>query len=195
MNRRMNGLLATLIVAGLGTGLGTGACVKAPDIVLTDQKTAFEAQAAGEFRALENDLHQQNIAPKGEDITREAIEASNPESGRSTLGEVAQLYSEVQTDAAWIEQMLVVGCIGEGNDALLAGRADACEREVDSARLTRVVERANLHRRQLWQMMSQRAEKASPADIRKGWREVHLQRVVCGAMVQDDAGEWEKKPC
>ena len=173
----------------------SGACVKAPNIVLTDQKTAFERQAAGEFRALENDLHQANIAPKGEDITREAIEANNPESSASTLGEVAQLFSAVQTDADWIDQMLVVGCLGEARDGLLQARSDDCERELDDARLTRVVARANLHRRQLWQIMHKRDAQASEQAIRDSWRAVHLQRVICGAAVQNADGNWEKKAC
>ena len=189
--RSARGNLAFLAVA-LGV---CSACVKAPDIVLTDQKTAFERQAAGDFRALENDLHQVNIAPKGEDITREAIEASNPESGESTLGEVAQLYSVAQTDADWIDRMLVLGCIGEASDGLLQARVEACKRDLDSARLARVVERANLHRRQLWQIIARQEKAASPEDIRKSWRAVHLQRVVCGALVESDGGAWEKKAC
>lgn len=188
-----NFLLSLAALFGLASS--APACVKAPDIVLTDQKTAFERQAAGEFRALENDVHRASIAPKGEDITREAIEANNPESGDSTLGEAAQLYSAVQTDADWIDRMLVAGCLGEARDALLTARSESCEREPDSARLTRVVERANLHRRQLWQAMQKRDPQAKSDVIRANWREVHLQRVICGASIEESGGTWGKKEC
>lgn len=185
-------LAAALACAWLGLGAG---CVKAPDIVLTDQKTALEQQAAGEFRALENDLHQAGIQPKGEDITREALEAKNPELGQSSLGDVVQLYSEVRTDAAWIDQLLVARCVGEALDGLLQHRPDECTEEVDLAQLTRVVERMNLHRRQLWRAIQARQPSASELEVRTAWRRNHLERVVCDGLVQVDEETWEAKKC
>ena len=184
----------TALLTPIACALATG-CVKAPDIVLTDQRTAFEQQAAGEFRALENDLHSASIAPKGEDLTLEAMEAQHAESGSSSLGEVAQLYSAVQTDADWIDEMLVAGCLGEARDGLLQQRGDSCKRAVDTGRLTRVVERANLHRRQLWQVMHKRAPEMDERRVRASWRQRHLRRVVCDALVQSAEGAWEKKSC
>lgn len=174
-------------------------CVKAPDIILTDQRTALEQQAAGEFHALENDLTQAGIAPKGEDFSRESLEAANPDASTSTLGEVAQLYSAVQADSEWIDQLLVAGCVGEALDGLLQQTPDRCEQAVDTGQVTRVVERSNLHRRQLWRAIQQREPKDSPnhseAQVRAVWREIHLQRVVCDAWIQKDADTWEQKKC
>jgi hypothetical protein len=175
-------------------GLSAG-CVKAPDIVLTDQKTALEQQAAGDFRALENDLHQAGIAPKGEDITRETLEAKNPDPGTSSLGNVVALYSEVRTDAEWMDQLLVASCVGEALDGLLRHTPATCKEDVDLAQLTRVVERLNLHRRQLWRAIGERHPDKSEAEIRTVWRGFHLERVVCGALVQVDEKTWENKKC
>lgn len=183
--------LATL----LWITLAASGCVKAPDVVLTDQRTALEQQAAGEYRALENDLHQEGIAPKGEDITREALEAKNPDMARSTLGEVVQLYSAVQTDSEWVDQLLVAGCIGEAKDGLLQQLPDTCSERVDTGQLARVVERANLHRRQLWRLIRKRQPDASEDEVREKWRANHLEQVVCGATVQKGDDAWEKKEC
>lgn len=176
------------------TGLAAG-CVKAPDIVLTDQKTALEQQAAGDFRALENDLHQAGIAPKGEDIPRATLEAENPDPGSSSLGSVVALYSEVRTDAEWMDQLLVASCVGEALDGLLAHKADWCKQDVDLAQLTRVVERLNLHRRQLWRAIGERHRDKSETEIRTVWRGIHLERVVCGGLIQVDEKTWENKKC
>lgn len=173
----------------------TAGCVKAPDIVLTDQKTALEQQAAGDFRAIENDLHQAGIAPKGEDIPRAALEAKNPDPGTSSLGNVVALYSEVRTDAEWMDQLLVASCVGEALDGLLRHTADKCKEDVDLAQLTRVVERLNLHRRQLWRAIGERHPDKPEAEIRKVWRGIHLERVVCGGLIQVDENTWENKKC
>lgn len=189
--------VAPAVAAGLvwaWAGLAAG-CVKAPDIVLTDQKTALEQQAAGDFRALENDLHQAGIAPKGEDITRAALEAKNPDPGSSSLGDVVALYSEVRTDAEWMDQLLVASCVGEALDGLLKHTADTCKEDVDLALLTRVVERLNLHRRQLWRAIGERHAGKSESEIRTVWRGIHLERVVCGGLVQVDEKTWENKKC
>lgn len=170
-------------------------CVKAPDIILTDQKTALEQQAAGEFHPLENDLTQAGIAPKGEDFPPETLEAGNPDSSKSMLGEVAQLYSAVQSDSEQIDQLLVAGCVGEALDGLLQQTPARCKQEVDTGQVTRVVERSNLHRRQLWRMLHQREPEASEERVRAVWRQNHLMRVVCGAWIQVDEQTWEQKEC
>jgi hypothetical protein len=185
-------LAAGLVCAWAGLAAG---CVKAPDIVLTDQKTALEQQAAGDFRALENDLHQAGITPKGEDITREELEARNPDPGKSSLGNVVELYSEVRTDAEWIDQLLVAGCVGEALDGLLRHTPEKCTDDADLAQLTRVVERMNLHRRQLWRAIREQKPDKAEDEIRTVWRRIHLERVVCDGLVQVDENTWESKEC
>ncbi len=177
------------------TLLAAAGCIKVPDVVLTDQKTALEQQAAGEFHALENDLEQAGVTPKGDDITREALEAKNPDASKSSLGEVVQLYSDVRTDREWIDQLLVAGCVGEAKSALLVQTPDNCTETVETGLLTRVVERSNQHRRQLWRMVRERNPDKSEEKVRTTWRAIHLERVVCDGQIETDAGDWERKEC
>jgi hypothetical protein len=170
-------------------------CITAPDVVLLDQRTALEMQAAGEYRALENDLLQAGISPKAEDITREQLEAGHADLAESSLGEVVRIYSAVQTDAAWIDEMLVAGCIGEGLTGLLVQTPEGCTQDVDTGQMAKVVGRANLHRRQIWQVIGKQRPKATEEQIRSAWREVHLKRVVCQGRIEVAEGSWEKKKC
>src|SRR5262245_18961064 len=52
------------------------ACVKAPDLVILDRKTALEQQAAGNFRGLEEELEQAGIVPGPVPLTRGQLEAA-----------------------------------------------------------------------------------------------------------------------
>jgi hypothetical protein len=61
--------------------------------------------------------------------------------------------------------------------------------------VTRLVERVNRDRRQLWQWLADREKKRSPAEIQKAWREVHVSGVICGGQLQKDDGTWEVKRC
>jgi hypothetical protein len=175
--------------------LAVQGCITAPDVVLLDQRTALEMQAAGEYRALENDLQQAGISPKAENITREQLEAGHADLAESSLGEVVRIYSAVQTDAAWIDEMLVAGCIGEGLDGLLTQTPEGCTQDVDTGQMARIVGRANLHRRQIWQVIGKQRPKATEDQIRSAWREVHLKRVVCQGRIEVAEGAWEKKKC
>jgi len=183
--------LAALVVSATGAA----GCIAAPDIVLLDQRTALEMQAAGEYRALENDLQQSGISPKAEDITREQLEAGHADLAESSLGEVVRIYSVVRTDAAWIDEMLVAGCIGEGLDGLLEQTPGECNLDVDTGQMARIVGRANLHRRQIWQVIGKQRPSATEEQIRSTWRELHLKRVVCQGRVETAEGVWEKKKC
>lgn len=181
--------------AWLLAALAAGGCITAPDVVLLDHKTALEQQAAGEFHRLENRLLQEGIQPKAEDIPGEKLEKTGAGDGEGALGEVARLYSAVQTDADLIDDMLAARCIGEGKDGLLQPTPDACRREVDTAELARVVGRENMHRRQIWRVIAKKRPGAAEDVIRQEWRRVHLERVVCGGWIETDAGKWEAKPC
>jgi len=179
----------TLLLVALSS-----ACIK-PTVVLIDSKTALEQQAASEFKALENDLEQAGIQPKAEGITRAQLEEKQVDLGKSTLGEIAQLYSAVQTEAEGIDQMLVAHCIGEAKDGVLKHTPEQCQDKVDKAEVNRAVERANLHRRQLWQVVAKHQPGASEEKTRLTWRTHHLKRVVCGGLIQQEDGKWEEKKC
>ncbi len=180
----------TLLLVALCTGCSLGASV-----VMIDSKTALEQQAASEFKALENDLEQAGIQPKAEAITRGQLEEKQVDMGKSTLGEIAQLYSSVLTESEWIDQMLSAHCIGEAKDGVLKHTPEQCKDKVDKAEVNRAVERANLHRRQLWQVVAKNQAGASDDKIRATWRTHHLKRVVCGGLIQQDDGKWEEKKC
>jgi hypothetical protein len=183
-----------LVLLGLALTTAAG-CIKAPNVVLLDHKTALEQQAAGEFRAIENDLLQAGISPKGEDIARSQLEAEGSDLAESTLGEMVRIYSAVQTDAEWIDKMLVAGCVGEGLDGLLQQTPDHCTQDVETGSMARILGRTNLHRRQIWRVIQKRESGASEDEVRDVWRGIHLKRVVCGGLIQRDENTWEKKKC
>jgi len=169
-----------------------GGCVKAPNISVVDSKTALERQAAGDYEPLENELANEGISPRPEVIPREQLTSSDDD---EALGEVAQLYASAETDADWVDQMLVEGCIGEANTGLLEPTPEQCDIRVDEAERVRILGRANLHRRQVWRYLAEQRPKASPEQIRQTWRKLYLEQVVCDGLVQSDDGAWSKKSC
>ena len=170
-------------------------CVKAPNVSVVDSKTALERQAAGEYRALENDLEQAGLTPSGEPIPREDLIPTSGEAGNAALGEVAQLYAKVESDSETIDRLLRAKCVGEATNGFLEPRPAECTRTIDTAEMTRVLGRENLHRRQIWQLIASETQSGSLAAVRTRWRAVHLERVVCGGLVQDKAKIWKPKSC
>ena len=174
--------------------LGGFACVRPPNIVVTGQKTALENQAAGEFHVLENDLHQAGVSPRAESIPREQL-VSQQQRGSQVHGELAQLYAKAQQDADWIDRMLTAQCIGEALTSLLKHTPENCGERINATEMTRIIGRANLHRRQLWRLVQRRRPQVTESQIRSQWRHWHLQQVVCGGWVEQSDGVWNKKTC
>lgn len=172
-----------------------GGCIAAPNVVMVDKKTALEKQAAGEFRALENDLQQAGISPKPEAMTRGQLEEQRADLRESSLGEIVRLYSAVQSDAEVVDGHLITGCIGEAKDGLLKATPDECNADVNPDEMTSLIERTNRHRKQMWRMIREKNPKASLDKVRSTWRKRHLQRIVCDGLYQTDAGFWEAKQC
>ena len=173
--------------------LSIGACVKAPNVAVVDSKTALEKQAAGEYPALENDLEQAGLAPRPEPFPREELVAGRNRSGGGALGEVAELYAKAESDADKIDALLVKKCVGEATSGFLEARPADCTAAVDTAEMTRLLGRSNLHRRQVWQMIA--TERATDIEkARRAWRPIHLEQVVCGGLIQTDDG-WKPKAC
>jgi hypothetical protein len=183
----MTGRLAALLGGALWLALASG-CISAPDVVLVDHKTALELQASGRHPRLEAELERAGIQPKVEDIPAAALPP-----GR--LGAVARLVSAERSDAERIDGLLRAHCIGEGLDGLLRRTPEHCSGEVEPAQVTRAVERANLHRRQVWRFLQQQVPDADPQQVRRAWIERHRQRVVCGGWIEVAAGRWEAKKC
>jgi uncharacterized protein YdbL (DUF1318 family) len=165
-----------------------------PNVVVVDQKTALERQAAGAYPQLENDLDQAGISPAPEPFTREELASGRERTGSAALGELAELYVKVASDAAAIDQLLLQHCIGEALSGLLEPRPSECIGSADTAELTRLVGRENLHRRQLWQLMAKERQ-VSVERVQEAWRGLHREQVVCGGLVETSESAWGPKPC
>jgi hypothetical protein len=169
------------------------ACV-APNVVVVDQKTALEQQAAGGYPALENDLEQAGMAPAPEPFTREELAGGRQRGGSAALGEIAELYAKSETDAEAIDRLLMQRCIGEAVSGLLEPRPSECVGTTDATEMARLLGRENLHRRQLWQLMASE-RKVGVERVQPVWRELHLEQVVCGGLVETGGGSWGPKSC
>lgn len=170
--------------------LGLGGCIKAPDLVIVDRATALERQAGGSYRQLQADLDRAAVAPWPVPLTRAQIEAS----GAST--EPLALSDEPDhSDDAQVDDLLQRRCIGEANDGTLVETRASCGGRVDETEVIGLLERANRERWQVWRYLQARQPKASLSEVRRVWRGVHLQAVVCGAEVQRPDGGWEAKKC
>ena len=190
---------AALFGLALLVWLGLPGCISAPNVVLVDQKTALEQQAAGEFRHLELELERAGTPAKPEDIPGDKLETNSKEAGEGRLGELARLVSTELGDSQRIDQLLAAHCVGEALNGSLQQTPELCRLDVDGGQVTRLLERTNLHRRQLWSLLSSQNPGTTETQAREAWRKRHLQRVICGGLIQvgDGAGEpaWEGKKC
>ncbi|HTV20092.1 MAG TPA: DUF1318 domain-containing protein [Polyangiaceae bacterium] len=168
-------------------------CV-APNVVVVDQKTALEEQAAGGYPALENDLEQAGMTPAPEPFAREELAGKREQGGGSALGELAELYVKSESDADAIDRLLLQRCIGEARTGLLEPRPSDCVGAADATEMARLLGRENLHRRQLWQLLANERQ-VSTERVQPVWREHHLEQVVCGGLVEAAEGRWEPKSC
>ncbi|HEU4581780.1 MAG TPA: hypothetical protein VFS67_26170 [Polyangiaceae bacterium] len=180
--------IAVVLIAWLLSG-----CV-APSVVVVDQKTALERQAAGEYPTLENDAEQAALSPAPEPFTREELAPGRERQGGGALGELAELYARHESDAEVIDRLLLQRCIGEATSGLLVARPADCIGAADATELVRVIGRENQHRRQLWQLLASE-RKADVDRTRRVWRELHLEQVVCGGLVESARERWEPKSC
>jgi hypothetical protein len=169
------------------------ACV-APNVVVVDQKTALEQQAAGGYPALENELEQAGMASAPEPFAREELASGREQSGGSALGELAELYVKSESDGDAIDRLLLQHCIGEARSGLLEPRPSDCVGAADATEMARLLGRENLHRRQLWQLLANE-RKVGVESVPPAWRELHLEQVVCGGLVESGEGRWEPKSC
>ncbi len=165
------------------------ACISAPPLVIADRKTALEEQAAGSFEPQESELAQAGVSPRAVPYTRGQLESAGvPVS--SAAGELAP--EEARGDADLLDQLLTRRCVGEALDGTLAETPATCTQPIAAAAQSRLVERENRRRFQIWRSLSSGGKPVE--EVRKVWREVHLGEVVCGGQVQSAAG-WEAKKC
>ncbi len=178
--------LAGLIVLTLGTG-----CIKAPAIAVVDNRTALEIQASGEYPELEFESVDAALQPgpspvSGKDIVSKA--------GLSAAGHDLELFTVSQSDAQFIDTLLLQGCLGEGQDGLLKYTPDHCEDDGQVSEILRAASRNNLHRRQVWEYLASKGKGGSATAARDAWRSVHLEQVRCGTWIEEN-GQWKQKSC
>jgi len=177
----------------VGLAAALSGCVST-NVVVVDQKTALERQAAGEYDVLENDTEQAGLSAAPEAFTRDELVEGRERQGRGALGELAELYASGESDAEAIDRLLLQKCVGEAESGLLVPRPADCVGAADSTELVRVIGRENLHRRQLWQMLASERD-ADLERARRVWRKLHVEQVVCGGLVESSRDSWGPKPC
>ncbi len=179
----------TLLVAA-GTLTGPG-CIKAPPIAVVDNRTSLEIQAAGEYPELEFQSTDAALQPGPSPVSGKEIVSK---AGLAAAGHDLDLFNVSETQAQFIDMMLLLGCLGEGDDGLLEYLPNRCGDDVDVSELLRASSRVNLHRRQIWEYLASKTSDGSVAVARDAWRSVHLEQVRCGTWIER-SGKWEQKVC
>ncbi len=170
--------------------LGTS-CIKAPPIAVVDNRTALEVQASGEYPELQFAGADAALEPGPSAVSAKDIVSK---AGLSAAGQDLDLFRVSESDAQFIDAMLVSGCLGEGEDGLLQYTPDHCDESVEVSEILRTASRNNLHRRQVWEYLANQAKGRSPVEARDAWRSVHLEQVRCGTWIERD-GVWAQKEC
>ena len=182
-----------MVLLGL-TGWFMG-CISAPDVVLVEEKTALEKQAAGELRSAERSLQDTVLTGRPDPYTRSQMEGRGSDLQESSLGEIVQLYTAAKGDGEKLDGYLLIRCVGEAENGLVVVTSDACQEDVDPNEIAGIVERTNRARRQIWgDGMKRLRPESSEAELRKAWRKRHLQAVICGAWIEMD-GQWQERRC
>jgi hypothetical protein len=170
-------------------------CIRPPDVILLDRKTVLEEQASGEMVALENELREVAITPRGAVLTRGQLDEAGADLSRDALSTVVSIYRSLNSEAELVDQSLRQRCVGEARNGLLVETPTTCTGGVGAERMSAAVQRVNRSRRQLWRHMQELEPEKHEEEVRRLWRARHLHTVVCGAQVQTDDGGWELKKC
>jgi uncharacterized protein YdbL (DUF1318 family) len=182
------------VLFGAAIAAATAAgCIRAPDVVIVDKRTALEQQASGSFRGLEEEVEQSGLSPRAEPVTAAQLQEAGVSRGDELKDDSGD--AEGLPDALRSDTLLVQRCVGEAADGTLVLTVEQCTGAIDVPGVTRLVERVNRNRRQLWQWLAERARGKSPAEIQAAWSAVHLAGVVCGGQIQGKDGKWEVKRC
>ena len=174
--------------------VGASACIRAPDIVIVDRRTALEEQATGRLPALEGELRRATLAPGPKPYTRGELLRSGwtPAADKNVI---ARLYRQATTDKERIDALLRRRCVGESLGGTLVVTRESCKGEVNLAPVSRLLEHANRNRRQIWLYLQTLKPRSSLDDIRRQWRQEHLTSVLCGGHIQRPSGAWTEKKC
>jgi hypothetical protein len=186
--------IAAAVALSVALALAQSACIRAPDVVLVDRRTALEAEAAGRFDQLEERLDQRAIDPRPLPLTRARLEAAGWRP-RAEDDAIAEMTRTAPDEQGRVDDLLRRGCIGEGLDGLLAATPQRCTGARDPAEIGRLLERNNRARRQIWAWMRRKGAGASDDAIRAAWRANHLPLVVCDGLVEVVPRSWQPKAC
>ena len=167
-------------------------CIKAPEVVIVDRRTALEQQALGRHPKLEAELQQAGLSPRPAALTRRQLEKSGWRPQREHDA-IAALQKDAVKDEERTDQLLVRKCIGEAATGLLQDTRGQCSGGVDASEVAHLVERVNRNRRQIWQYIAQ-TRRVAVGKARQAWRTHHLIGLVCAAHVQNKTG-WNTKKC
>ena len=166
-------------------------CIKTAPIAVVDNRTALEIQAAGEYPVLEFEGADAALEPGPSPASAQELVSK---SGVAAAGQDLDLFVVSESQARFIDSMLLLGCLGEGQTGLLEYTPDRCGDEVEVSELLRATSRNNLHRRQVWEYLASKRPDASVEAARRAWRAVHLEQVRCGTWIEQD-GKWTQKAC
>lgn len=175
-----------LIAAALASS-----CIKTAPIAVVDSRTALEIQAAGEYPVLEFEGADAALEPGPSPASAKQIVSK---SGLAAASQDLDLFTVSERQARLIDSMLLLGCLGEGEDGLLEYTPDRCDDDVEVSELLRAASRTNLHRRQVWEYLASKRADTSVEAARKAWRSVHLEQVRCGIWIEQ-GGKWTQKVC
>jgi hypothetical protein len=182
-------------IALAASACALAACIHPPPVVLLDRKTVLEEQAGGELHALETELRDEAIVPRGAELTRAELEEAGGDLSESTLATIVQIHGVLRSEGTYLDELLVRRCIGEAYSGLLVETPETCQGRVPAGRLSASVQRVNRTRRQLWRHLHAQRPTATEDELRAAWRRHHLEGVVCGGWIQREDGAWEAKSC
>ena len=180
--------LVAVCIAPLG-------CIRAPDVVIVDRRTALEEQIAGRHPLLVDELGQAATRPGPQPYTSANLSGAGWRNEQGADSVLDEAYRDLESDAERVDRWLVARCVGEARSGLLAPTPRQCSSQVDGEQVNRILERLNLARRQVWLYLSRSQSDRDADAVRVAWRRAHLRGVVCGAPIQRDDGEWEVKTC
>lgn len=164
------------------------ACIRAPEIVMTDRGTALEQQAGGSYQDIEKELNEKSIEARPVPLTPKQFE----ELGIKPL----PLKDATEaTDADKVDALLQQHCIGEGHEGLLVDTHEACIGASDRQEAIALIGRVNQARIQLWRWMHDQKKELKETELQKNWHALHAKGVVCGGWLEDDTGKWDSKKC
>jgi len=179
-------------LAGLAALATTAGCIRAPEVIIVDRRTALEEQAMGKHPKLEDELLQAGLAARPAALTRAQLQAAGWRPSRETDA-IAALFADALADDERVDELLVRRCVGESSDGTLLDTPSTCSGAIVASDAARLIERVNRNRRQVWAYMS-KVKRRSQAASQKAWTRQHHIEVVCGGQVQVD-GKWSIKKC